>query len=127
MPRGEPNPGGSIANAATGPDEPFGDLKDVFSAGYLTLHRATTLLDRYRSSMTAHFPFVVISPEISISQMRKKKPFLLLAVLAVASYEDFSTQRLLGDEVRRMISVRMILSGETPLEILQGLLVFLAW
>ena len=35
--------------------------------------------------MLPHFPCVVLSPDATVTEMARQRPFLLLAVLAVAS------------------------------------------
>lgn len=101
--------------------------KDVIDQGYLSLETAQTYLDAFRTVMTPHFPFVVISSDTSVYHLRQERPFLFLAILSVASYEDMPLQRSLGAEVKKAVSSRMILNGEVSFDLLQGLLVFLAW
>ncbi|KFY45811.1 hypothetical protein V495_02808 [Pseudogymnoascus sp. VKM F-4514 (FW-929)] len=57
----------------------------------------------------------------------RRHHFLFLTVLAAASYENMPLQRQLGKEVKKVVSHRMIVGGEVSLEILQGILVYLAW
>ncbi|KAJ5096850.1 hypothetical protein N7456_007571 [Penicillium angulare] len=102
-------------------------IDDVITRGILNLETARHYLELFTTILSPNFPFVVIPPSISINQLRQEKPFLLLAVLASASYDDFPLQRLLGKEVKKAVASRMILGGEISFDMLQGLLVFLAW
>ncbi|KAJ5291942.1 hypothetical protein N7478_001193 [Penicillium angulare] len=102
-------------------------IDDVIKRGLLSIGTARHYLELFKSVLSPNFPFVVISSSISINQLRQERPFLLLAVLASASYDDFSLQRLLGKEVKKAVAARMILGGEISFDMLQGLLVFLAW
>jgi hypothetical protein len=70
---------------------------------------------------------VIIPPDVSVHHLRQNKPFLFLAILAAASYENMPLQRSLGAEVKKAVSARMILNGEVSFDMLQGLLVYLAW
>ncbi|KAJ6098267.1 hypothetical protein N7499_002641 [Penicillium canescens] len=77
--------------------------------------------------MTPHFPFVVVAPSTSITQLHQEKPFLSLAILASAAYDNMPLQRALGKEIKKCVASRMLINGEVSFELLQGLLVFLAW
>jgi hypothetical protein len=101
--------------------------KDVVDRGYLSIETAQTYLNVFQTVMTPHFPFVIIPPNVSMHHLRQDKPFLFLAILASASYENMPLQRSLGGEVKKAVSARMILNGEVSFDLLQGLLVFLAW
>lgn len=101
--------------------------KDVVDRGYLSVETAQTYLIVFQTVMTPHFPFVIIPPDVSVHHLRLDKPFLFLAILAAASYENMPLQRSLGAEVKKAVSARMILNGEVSFDMLQGLLVYLAW
>ena len=100
---------------------------DVVARGYLSMEAAQSFIDIYRTDMTLHFPFVVIPPQVTATDLRQQKPFLFLAVLASAAYSNMPLQRLLGREFKKVIASRMITSGEVSFELLQGMMVFLAW
>ncbi|KAE8424016.1 hypothetical protein BDV36DRAFT_290113 [Aspergillus pseudocaelatus] len=100
---------------------------DVIAQGLVNMETAQSLIDLYKSDMRLHFPFVVISSQVTASDLRQQKPFLFLAVLASAAYSNMPLQRLLGKEIRKVIASRMVLHGEVSFELLQGILVFLAW
>lgn len=77
--------------------------------------------------MVHRFPFVIISPSVTAQELREERPFLFLTVLAAASYENMPLQRRLGKEVKQAVSNRVIIGGEASLEIIQGILIYLAW
>ncbi|KAJ5161704.1 hypothetical protein N7492_007096 [Penicillium capsulatum] len=95
---------------------------DVVDQGLLSMEAAESYLHAFKTILTPNFPFVVVPPQMSAKELRQDHPFLFLAVLAAASYENMPLQRLLGTEVKRAISTRMILNGEISLDLLQGLL-----
>ncbi|OOG00510.1 hypothetical protein ASPCADRAFT_125531 [Aspergillus carbonarius ITEM 5010] len=101
--------------------------KDVIHKGLLTIDAANLLLNEFRATLMPHCPFVVISPQISAEGLRRDKPFLFLAILTAALYDNMPLQRTLEKEVKKMISDCMIFDGPVSFEILQGLLVHLAW
>ncbi|KAJ5998953.1 hypothetical protein N7451_006763 [Penicillium sp. IBT 35674x] len=103
------------------------DGKDVIDRKCLSVDKAQTYLQAFRTVMTPHFPFVIIPPDVSVQHLRQERPFLFLAILATASYDNMPMQRFLGAEVKKAVSSRMILNGEISFDLLQGLLVFLAW
>ncbi|KAE8142897.1 hypothetical protein BDV38DRAFT_277710 [Aspergillus pseudotamarii] len=116
-------------NATHNPDreETEKTTLDVIGQGLVDMETAQSLIDLYRTDMTLHFPFVVISSQVTASVLRQQKPFLFLAVLASAAYSNMPLQRLLGKEVKKAIASRMIMHAEVSFELLQGMLVFLAW
>ncbi|KAJ5163258.1 uncharacterized protein N7500_005088 [Penicillium coprophilum] len=115
----------SSRSASIADDE--NDRKDVVDREYLSVETAQTYLEAFRTVMTPHFPFVIIPPDVSVNHLRQDRPFLFLAIIATASFENMPLQRSLGAEVKKAVSSRMILNGEVSFDLLQGLLVFLAW
>ena len=91
------------------------------------METASGYLDIFRTVMVHRFPFVVICPSQTAQELREQQPLLFLTVLAAASYENMPLQRRLGKEVKRAVTSRMIHRGEVSLELLQGILVYLAW
>ncbi|EED15880.1 conserved hypothetical protein [Talaromyces stipitatus ATCC 10500] len=84
------------------------------------------LLDRF-CSMRAYFPFVSFSYTWTAASMREDRPFLLLAAVAAASSKHCHLQDDLIRRFKDTISQRVIMAGEKDLDLLQGLLVYLAW
>ncbi|PSN69489.1 hypothetical protein BS50DRAFT_343053 [Corynespora cassiicola Philippines] len=83
------------------------------------------LLDSYRS-MSDYFPFVTLPKESFCRDLLQQRPMLMFAVLTVASYDSVLLQLTLSREFRKVIMVK-IMNGEKSLDLLQGLLVFIAW
>lgn len=104
-----------------------GMSNDVIDDGLLDMETAIRYLEIFRTVMVHRFPFVIIPPNVTAQELREKKPFLFLTVLAAASYENMPLQRQLGKEIKNVVGSRMILGGETSIEILQGILIYLAW
>lgn len=84
-----------------------------------------SLLDSYRS-MTAFFPFVLLPRDSFLRDLIQQRPVLLFAVFTAASYDSYQLQNALSREFRKVVMVK-IMNGEKSLDLLQGLLVFIAW
>ena len=85
------------------------------------------LLHIFRNDFFPEFPFILLSSEDTSESLRHKNPFLLWSIVAATSYKDFRLQRRLGREIQRQIATRIIMDNEKSLDLLQGLLVHLAW
>jgi hypothetical protein len=84
-----------------------------------------TLLETYRP-MVEFFPFVTVPKDYSCPELIQHRPILMFAVFVAASHDSTSLQRTLSREFRKVVTVK-IMSGEKSLDLLQGLLVFIAW
>ncbi|RDW82404.1 hypothetical protein BP6252_03516 [Coleophoma cylindrospora] len=86
-----------------------------------------SLLTLYRVYMNDQFPFVVIPMEMTANDLQQQKPFLLKVILMVASVRDMAGQTRMAEAIMEHVAQNMILRGEKSLDLLQGLLVFIAW
>ena len=84
------------------------------------------LLDKFRG-MASYFPFVRLSYAWTAASMAEDRPFLLLAAVAAASSQYCHLQDALIRQFKATLSQRVIMAGEKDLDLLQGLLVHLAW
>ncbi|SMQ50063.1 unnamed protein product [Zymoseptoria tritici ST99CH_3D7] len=100
---------------------------DAVAMGLLSTEAARILLQRFKTTLTPHFPFVVVASEVSLEILQDTRPFLLLCIIAAASYDDVVLQRRLGRQVQHCIAGRMIYRNAISLETLQGLLIHIAW
>lgn len=57
----------------------------------------------------------------------KRHPFLLLGILSAMSMPDIYIHQRLDAKFRRVLSEKTIERDEKSLDLLQGLLVYLAW
>ncbi|KIW70231.1 hypothetical protein, variant [Phialophora macrospora] len=85
------------------------------------------MLDVFRNELTPHFPFVVVSPWVTFSDLRASKPFFLLAVLMITCRHDIPRQGAIAKAMREVISQRLLIKNEQSLDLLQGMLFYLAW
>jgi hypothetical protein len=84
------------------------------------------LLDKFRG-MASYFPFVQLPYVWTAASMAEDRPFLLLAAVAAASSEYCHLQDALIRQFKESLSKRVVIAGEKDLDLLQGLLVHLAW
>ncbi|KAK9344247.1 hypothetical protein V1522DRAFT_410860 [Lipomyces starkeyi] len=100
---------------------------DIIDRGLLSLGDVNKLLDVFRNSLVDHFPFVVLPPSATAESLRRQSPFLFLAIIASMAFENSPLQRHLGNEIKKQIASRIILGTEKNMDLLQGLLVHMAW
>lgn len=124
---GASNPPYRAEGTAAVPRNVSGPGLDVVDAGLLSIADADDILKIYKEFMTPHFPFVVVQPHVTAEALRKEKPFLFLAILGAASYQDMPLQRSLGEEIKHVIATKVLYEGEVSMDLVQGLLVHLAW
>lgn len=92
----------------------------------ITLEHAEDLLHQFREQCH-YFPFVVLREESTVRALARDSPFLLLAILSVASNLEVPLHHQLDHEFRRILSSKVVFEGQRSLEYLQGLLIYLAW
>jgi hypothetical protein len=101
--------------------------RDIIDCGLLSLDISNDLLIAFRDDFVSHFPFVVIPAEVTVEDLRRKSPFLFLAIMAATMSRNSTLQRHLGSEIQRRISARIVMGCEKNMDLLQGLLVHVAW
>lgn len=100
---------------------------DPFGDGILSFERGQELLSLFRARMMPYFPFVVVPETVTIQELLKDKPSLCLAVLSVSSHGEVRLQMQLARFFNKMIAHRMIAGSFAEIELLQALLVHVAW
>ncbi|UPK94451.1 hypothetical protein LCI18_005386 [Fusarium solani-melongenae] len=98
-----------------------------FARGLLSFEHGQDLLDLFRIKMTPHFPFVVVQENVMIQDLVREKPALCVAILSAASHGDPKLQRALGQIFNEIVAIRLIKGPFATIDMLQGLLVHLAW
>jgi hypothetical protein len=123
----QPLPEDSAVGSSTSPED--GRDVDVIDEDIVTLERAETLVEVFKTDMMPHFPFVIVPPHVTGGDLRHSKPFLFLAIVSVACFHDLNTQDRLCNRFKVMVSDKVLLGGDDCLELeyIQGLLVVLAW
>lgn len=73
------------------------------------------------------FPFVTLPEKATVKSLSRDLPFLLLAILTSSSIGDQPLHQQLDNEFKRVLSDQVIVGGKRSLELLQGILVYVAW
>jgi hypothetical protein len=100
---------------------------DPFDSGLLSYEAAGNLIEYYNTKMVTYYPFVIVPKEQSVKEMTKNRPGLSLAAFAAASHDSVQLQRSLNTLFNKLISARLMKGCFASLDILQGLLVHVAW
>ncbi|KAF6521915.1 hypothetical protein HZS61_013443 [Fusarium oxysporum f. sp. conglutinans] len=85
------------------------------------------MLETYRQEMMPLFPFVWIGLDESPEKLFQERPMLYMAIMVVTCQENIEVQQELAQKYREEIGRRIWTLTEKNLQLLQGILVFLAW
>ncbi|KAI9372113.1 hypothetical protein BJX61DRAFT_542997 [Aspergillus egyptiacus] len=97
---------------------------DIIDKGLVSPDVALDAFTRYVEAMSGHIPMVVFPPGTQMSEVRKYRPVLFHAIIAVAVGPFLpSAQGPLLQELYKTISERVIVRGEKSLDLVQALLV----
>ena len=113
-----PTPRMAIANERA---PAYNSAKDLVDTTY-----AESLLNDFRP-MSDFFPFVVISPGLTVRTLRSERPMLFLAILVTASGNHRSLQITLEEQYRNELATNTIVNAQRSLDCLQSILIYLAW
>lgn len=117
----------NLSVTAIAPASNDGVLSDPVTGGVISSQEAEDLLDVYKRKMTPHFPFVIVPEGMTALSMRQDRTCLINAIFAAASFHDFRLQRKLGRSFNSLVASRLAWSNFATFDLLQGLLVHLAW
>jgi hypothetical protein len=92
----------------------------------LALNEAAWYLDRFMNHMLPCFPFIYISPGTTVQQLRRDRPFLTGAIIAVATP---STQEKLdrAERLKCHLTRLTVLENQSNIDMLLGILTYIAW
>lgn len=93
----------------------------------LTTTQAETYLDDYRLDLTPRYPFVVISPRTSPSELYSREPGLFWAVMGAVVPLSGELQLEVKKWLRQYIAEHVVVQRERRLGLLQTILVYIAW
>jgi hypothetical protein len=91
------------------------------------MEAANALFDAFKATMMPNLPFVIIPSDLSAEDIRQTRPVVFLTALTASLYDNMPLQRVLEDEVKSVISDRMLFNGEISFDLLQGLLIHITW
>jgi hypothetical protein len=93
----------------------------------LSSAEADEILHIYQTRMVEYFPFVIVPNGTATRDLRNDKPFLFAAIVMAASRQKIFSQPTAGIRLMEYMSMHMLQNGEKSLDLLQGLLVYIAW
>ncbi|KAJ0161394.1 hypothetical protein CTA2_6298 [Colletotrichum tanaceti] len=93
----------------------------------LSVEKAEEYLDIYRTRMIPNFPFVPIPPGTTAAALHRKKRFLFWCITQAVVPQTAAVQQAVDEWVRRHAAMHVIVLKEKSTELLQGLLVYVAW
>ncbi|KAL8297866.1 hypothetical protein RB597_007119 [Gaeumannomyces tritici] len=100
---------------------------EIFHGMELSSHEARAALDNYKSVYQLNFPFVPVSRKTSPGALFAKSPLLFRAIMISCAHQSYSL-RSSGDRwFLSHIAQRVLVNGEKSLELLQAIIIFLAW
>ncbi|KAJ5664644.1 C6 transcription factor [Penicillium macrosclerotiorum] len=119
-PSSHSSPSCTINSSNSSPSAPPPPLYD------LDLDEAGSYLERFMNHMIPCFPFITILPGTTIEQLRRDRPFLLEAIIAVATT---STQEKLSrvERLKYNLTKASVLENQSSVDILLGILTYIAW
>lgn len=93
----------------------------------LTFAEMHTAVDAWRPQLAENFPFAALYEGQSTTWMLVERPFLSTAIAVAALYGDLERQMELSKCLMKDIGESMLMKGEKNLDLLEGILVLLAW
>ena len=119
---------GACSSITAGSSRPSHEYADIIDKKILDAPTAAKIFSYYTNNMAVHMPIVVIPPDITAGMIRKNKPTLFLAILSVASAQDYpDLQGILTREIMKAYADRLIRKHERSLELIQALQVSTTW
>ncbi|KAL9007595.1 MAG: hypothetical protein Q9173_007172, partial [Seirophora scorigena] len=119
---------GTVLSTSPQSTSPAHEYADVIDRKVLDATLAAEIFEHYSRKMAPHMPLVVIPPTAPAGAIRKHKPTLFLAILSVASAQEYpEIQRILAKEIMRAFADRIVYMGEKSLELIQALQVLTIW
>lgn len=100
---------------------------DIVDRGIITMEQAAGLFNKYKEHMVRHLPAVVFPHSATVMELRKTKPTLFLAIMAAATGENHSIQRVLQKELMQLFAEKVVVTGEKNLELVQAMHVAVIW
>lgn len=119
---------GASSSITAGSSAPSHEYADIIDKKILDAPTAAKIFSYYTNNMAVHMPIVVIPPDVTAAMIRKTKPTLFLAILSVASAQDYpDLQGVLTREIMNAYADRLICKHERSLELVQALQVSTTW
>lgn len=126
-PKAPPDPAVPGFRVQNRPSPPGNESVEIIPGFRMTFFEADRALNIYRSLYAPYFPFVTIPVMATAYDFYEKTPFLFRTIVSVAAPQAPNAQSEFRDWFRRYIAEHLVMNNERRLEILQALLVHMAW
>lgn len=104
------------------------EFADIIDKGIVEPEIAAKAFDRYVNELAPQLPMVVFPPETKMGDVRRTKPVLFHAIIAVSIGSIKPSVHLsLVNDFYRMLAERVVVKGDKSLELVQAILVSCAW
>ena len=101
---------------------------DIVDRGVISKDLAESLLKLYREELATDYPGVKIGEEVTVDELRSKKPVLFMAVMAAASQSQGSAlSNKLHEELIYFYARSLFVNGEKSLQHVQALFISVAY
>ena len=90
-------------------------------------HEVEILLLEFKTNLAEQFPFVVLDLDSTSQKLRHERPLLWKAIIVASSHRNSDRQMALGAILVEDLTMRLLLKAEKSLDLLQALLVLIAW
>lgn len=98
-----------------------------FVAGFrVSFAEADRILHEYRTDMLPNFPFVPIS-HCSARDMYNEQPLLLKTIISSCRPQPTTVENVIDQWYREYFAYNIVVLNESRLELLQAILIFVAW
>ncbi|KAJ9484930.1 hypothetical protein VN97_g8430 [Penicillium thymicola] len=99
----------------------------IVDQGLLSETEAERLVTTFQTDLVSTFPFVLIADDETAAGLRDREPFLFLSIVAVTMGGAHPLRKIVAEEIMKHITLRVVARSERNLELLRGLLVYIAW
>lgn len=104
-----------------------GETVEVVKGFRVSFYEADRALNLFRSIYSPYFPFVVIPVMTSSFDLLHKSPFLFRTIVAVTTPQSPAIQAEFRLWFREYVAQHVVVNNERRLELLQAILIYLAW
>lgn len=91
-----------------------------------SLGEAEAYITFFRSKMLRHFAFMNLPSNLTAPKLRKDRPMLFYAIIAVASVST-TEKRARGRELKSILAQEIVVESRSSIDLLQALLTYSAW
>ncbi len=91
-----------------------------------SIEEAEGYLKSYKDDKNGYFPILILPASTTARQLRQDRPFLWLCIMAIST-KSSEQSKTLGREIRLTIGREILMEGKNNLDLLLGLLVYIAW